>query len=78
MNVLEGLAGEDLFLYDTECYEKNTVNSKAYYKRKLRYKFKIIKGQQAASIIENQIKEDMGKVFKVWKQKQKRKPKRGH
>lgn len=72
MNVLEGLAGEDLFLYDTECCEKNTVNSKAYNKRKLRYKFKIIKREQAVGIIRNQIKEDMEKVFKIWKHKLKK------
>lgn len=62
MNVLERLPGNDLFLYDTEHIEKNPVNSKAHDKRRLRYKFKIVKREQAISIMKNQMCEDIKKL----------------
>ena len=69
MNVLERMPGNDLFLYDTEQSEKNPVNSKAHHKRKLRYKFKIVKREQAISIMENQIGEDIKKLMRIRKRK---------
>lgn len=63
-NIAENLPGEDFFLYDMESEAKNTVDEKKLIVRRNKYKFKIVKRNQAKEVLMKQLTDDIGKLMR--------------